>query len=196
LITQLADAEGNASEAGPAAKAGLKPEDVIVEYDGKPIKNSQEFRMAVAETLPGQKVKVKAVRQGQEKMFDVIIAERVLECRDGKYNFDETPEKPKNEIGLEINNVPAEVTRTLEVTGGAYVLSVKPGSLADDAGLIGEADVIVAVNGKPVETAQEMNQVVKGLKSGEPMVLKFVRASRDERNRVQPETCYTSLVKP
>ena len=197
LITQLADDKGGASELGPAAKAGLKPEDVIVEYDGKKIANSQEFRMAVAETSPGQKVKVKAIRQGQAKEFEIVVAERKLEgVQEKRYTFDEKPEKPKSEIGLEINNVPTDVAQALAVSGGAYVLSVKQGSLADDAGLVGEADVIVAVNGKPVNTAQEMNQVVRSLKSGEPIVLKFVRASRNERNQVQPETCYTSLIKP
>lgn len=196
LITQLADDDGNP---GPAAKAGLQPEDVIVEYDGKKINNSQEFRMAVAETMPGQKVKVKAIRHGQEKIFDVVVAERKLENQQQQrrpYTFEDTAETPKTGIGLEIKNVPPEIGQMLQVSNGAYVSSVTPGSLADDAGLVGEADVIVAVNGKTVDSAQEMTEIVKSLKSGEAMVLKFVRASRDERNRIQPETCYTSLIKP
>jgi serine protease Do len=197
LITQLTDDKGKPSEVGPAAKAGLKPEDVVVEFDGKRIKGTQDFRMAVANTPPGQKVKVKVVRRGQEKEFEVVVAERVFEDQDKtKYSFDEKQEKPKTEIGLEINNVPPRMAREMEITGGAYVLTVKPGSLADDAGLVGEVDVIVAVNGKPVANAQELNALVKSLKSGEPMVLKVIRALRDENNLLQNEICYTSIVKP
>jgi len=197
LITQLADGEGNPSEAGPAAKAGLKPEDVIVEFNGKKIKNSQDFRMAVAETPPGQKAKVKAVRNGKEIDFELVVAERMLENQEkSRYGFEPKQEKPRTEIGLDIADVPGQTAQALNISGGAQVLSVKPGSLADDAGLVAEADVIVAANGKPISNAQDMSAVVKGMKSGEPVVLKFIRASRDRRGRLQPETCYTSIIKP
>jgi len=200
LITQLTDDKGKPSESGPAAKAGLKPEDVVVEFDGKKIKNSQDFRLAVADTAPGRRVKVKVVRHGQDREFELVVAERVFENQEqSKYGFDDKPEKPKTEIGLEINNVPPRIARELEINGGAYVLNVKPGSLADDAGLIGESEgvnVIVGVNGKPINTAEELNSLVKGVKSGEPLVLKIIRAGRDENNELLTETCYTSIIKP
>jgi serine protease Do len=198
LITQLSDENGTAAESGPAAKAGLKPEDVVVEFDGKPVKTTQDFRLAVANTPPGQKTKIKVVRHGEEKELDIVLAERIFPNQkpQTRYSFDEKQEKPKTEIGLEINNIPPRIARDLELTGGAYVLTVKPGSLADDAGLVAEADVIVSVNGKPVANAQELNALVKGLKSGESMVLKIVRSGRDENNRLQMEICYTSLIKP
>jgi serine protease Do len=197
LITQLTDEKGDPAETGPAAKAGIKPEDVVIEFDGKRIKGVQDFRLAVANTPPGQKAKVKVVRRGQEKEFEVVVAERVFEAQEQtRYSFDEKQEKPKTEIGLEINNVPPRVARELEISGGAYVLTVKPGSLADDAGLVGEADVIVSVNGKAVGNAQELNTFVKGLKSGEPMILKFIRATPGENNRPQKGIYYTSIIKP
>ena len=197
LITQLSDDKGNPSEAGPAAKAGLKPEDVVVEFDGKKVRNSQEFRMAVADTPPGRKVKVKAVRHGQEKEFEVVVAERVLEQQDQtRYSFDEKQEKPKTEIGLEIASISSREAKELEIPGGAQVLSVKPGSLADDAGLVGDVDVIVSASGKPINSAEDLNSFVKSLKSGESLILKFIRMRRDENNRVVPETCYTSIIKP
>ena len=196
LITQLADGEGNPSEAGPAAKAGLKPEDVIVGFNGKKITNSQDFRLAVAETPPGQKARVKAVRHGKEMDFELVVGERLLENQDKSQYIEPKEEKERTEIGLDIDDVPEQTARALDVSGGAYVLSVKPGSLADDAGLVAEADVIVAANGKPIGSAQALSAFVKGLKSGEPIVLKFVRASRDRRGRLQPEISYTSIVKP
>jgi serine protease Do len=197
LITQLSDADGNASEAGPAAKAGLKPEDVVVEFDGKPIKTTQDFRLAVANTPPGQKAKIKIVRHGEEKEFEVVLAERKFaDQKKTTYSFDEKQEKPKTEIGLEINNVPQSVARDLGITGGAYVLTVKPGSLAADAGLVGDADVIVSINGKQIANAPELNTYVKDMKSGDPMILKFIRFARDESGHTLSEVCFTSLIKP
>jgi serine protease Do len=197
LITQLTDEKGDSSETGPAAKAGLKPEDVVVEFDGKKIKGVQDFRMAVANTPPGQKARVKVVRHGLEKDFEVVVAERLFERQEQtKYSFDEKQEKPKSEIGLEINTVPPRLAREMGISGGAYVQTVKPGSLADDAGLVGEVDVIVAANGKSIANAQDLNAIVKGLKSGEPLILKLIRASRDEGNQISSEIFYTSIIKP
>jgi serine protease Do len=201
LITQLSDEKGRNAETGPAAKAGIKPEDVVVEFNGKKILNNQDFRLAVADTPPGTKAKVKVVRYGQEEVFEVTIAERVLENQDsGKYSFEETEEKPKAEIGLSFDNVPAQVAQSLEVSNGAYVLSVKPGSLADEAGLEGPdqgpGDVIVAAGGKPINNAQDLLTIVKSLKPGEPVVLKFIRVVGQEANRFLTETCFTSIIKP
>jgi serine protease Do len=201
LITQLSDEKGKNAESGPAAKAGLKPEDVVIEFDGKKVMNNQDFRMAVADTQPGRKVKVKAVRQGQEREFEVTVAERTIEDQDkGRYSFEESEEKPKAEIGLSFDNVPSQIARSLDVSGGAYVLSVKPGSLADEAGLEGPGqspgNIIVAADSKPINNAQDLLNIVKALKSGESVVLKFIRSGTDASNRVVTETCYTSIVKP
>jgi serine protease Do len=204
LITQLSDEKGTPSDTGPAAKAGVKPEDVVIEFDGKKIRGMQDFRLAVADTSPGKKVKIKVVRQGQEKEFEIAVGERQFENQDkGRYSFDEKEEKPKAEIGLEIDNVPSRTAQELDISGGAYVKSVKPGSLADDAGLSGPeqgsgGDIIMAANGKPVRNAQELFDIIKGLKSGEPVVLKFIRATARDANssRIITATYYTSIIKP
>ncbi len=205
LITELADQKGSEAgpaakaglkpEAGPAAKAGLKPEDVIVEFDGKIIRNNQDFRMAVADTPPGKKVKIKAVRQGQEKEFEIVVAESKIFNQQEKEQPGINEEKPKSEIGLTINDLPSSVAKELDLPGGAYVETVKPGSLADDAGLVAEADVIVSANGKKITNADELNAIVKGLKSGEPIIMKVVHF-RDDRNRLQSEVVYTSIIRP
>ncbi|MBP1691901.1 MAG: protease Do, partial [Bacteroidetes bacterium] len=146
---------------------------------------------------------VKAVRHGEEKTFDVTVAERTLESRDqekGSFSFEEKEEEPKAEIGLSFDNVPTRMAQELPVQGGALVLSVKPGSLADDAGLQGQdrggADIIVEANGKKINQAQDLLNIVKGLKSGEAAVLKLIRLQRGPNNQIQPLTFYTSITKP
>jgi serine protease Do len=201
LITQLIDEKGEPSETGPAAKAGIKPEDVVVEFDGKKILNSQDFRMAVADSPPGRKTKVKVIRHGEVKELEIAIAERQFENQEkSRYSFEEKEEKPKAEIGLTFDNIPSRTAQAMEITGGAYVTSVKPGSLADEAGLIGSeeggGDVIVAANGKPVNNRDDLLSIVKGLKSGEPVILKCIRILGRNNARVVTEINYTSIIKP
>ncbi len=203
LITQLVDEDGETSETGPAAKAGLKPEDVVIEFDGKMIRDTQDFQMAVANTLPGRKAKIKIVRGGKEKEFEIAVAERHFnEEKRSQYTFQDSEEKPKSEIGFTVDNVSPRVAQSLEIPGGAYVLSVKPGSLADDAGLVGGEQgvsgcVIVAASGKPINGAQDLLNAVKSTKSGEPLILKFLRIlGVRQDNRLVTEIYYTSIIKP
>jgi len=209
LITQLVDEKSNASNtAGPAAKAGIKPEDVIVEFDGVKIKDTQDLMMAVANTIPGKTAKVKVVRHGEEKIFDVVLAERTvdlqerLQGRNGGYSFEEEKSKPRAEIGLEFDNVPQRLARAMDISGGAYITSVKPGSLADDAGLAGPGQrggdnsyVIVAINGKPVSNREDLLNIVRGINSGSPIVIKFM-VHFQSGNGNTTTTLYTSLIKP
>jgi serine protease Do len=205
LITKLSDEKGGDSETGPATKAGIKPEDVIVEYDGKKILNPQDFRVAVADTPPGQKVKIKIIRHGEEKIFEVAVAERVLEDQPKEQYPLESEPKHKVEIGLQLDNVPAQIAQSANIPGGAYLTLVKPGSLADDAGLEGAdqgqgqggiGDVIVAANGTPIKDAQDFVKFVKSLKSGDPLVLKFLRPDLQGPQQIKFTTCYTSIVIP
>jgi serine protease Do len=62
----------------PAAKGGLKDNDVLVEFNGKPIASQSDLFFRVAEVSPGTQVTVKALRDGKEKEFKVELAERDL----------------------------------------------------------------------------------------------------------------------
>jgi serine protease Do len=204
LITGLVAEDGSPSDtAGPAARAGIKPEDVIVEFGGRPVYDVPDLRMAVANTPPGQKAQVKVVRYGQEKTFDLTVAERTLESasqpQKGALSFEEE-EKPKAEIGLRFEDLPKDMADQLNISGGALVTSVTPGSLAEDAGLQAQDrrgfDVIVAANGKKIESATQLLNVVSDLKSGEAVVVKFLRASLGQNRRLDAATYYTSFTKP
>lgn len=200
LITQLVNENGKDSSAGPAAKAGVKPEDVVIAFDGKPIKSNQDFRMAVAEATPGKKTKVRLVRQGQEQELEIVIAERHFDQGNNRQSVEEPAPSPKAEIGLEIDDIPSHIVQALKLSG-TYVVSVKPGSRAQEAGFVsGElnigGDIIVAVNGKPISNKEELKNYVKSLKSGQSMVFRFVRVVRGETKEYITETCYTSMDKP
>ena len=61
--------------AGPAYKAGIKRNDVIVEFDGYPIKNLRELPMRVAHSRAGQKISLKLVWEGKTLSLTVVLAE-------------------------------------------------------------------------------------------------------------------------
>jgi serine protease Do len=197
LITSLSD------DKGPAAKAGIKAEDVIIEFEGKKIAEVQELRLAAANTPPGQTVRVKAVRFGNVMDFSVTLGERPVDSSQSKqgFSFDDKSE-PKPEIGMRIDNVPQRVGRELEITGGALVISVSPGSLAEDAGLRGQQDqagyfdIIVAANGKKIDVYTDMVNTLKELKSGQSVVIKVIRVAPDSTGSLTKSEGYTSLIKP
>ena len=204
LVTQVVGGEGSNEEPGPAAKAGILPEDVIIAFNGKKVVGVEDFLVSVAEILPGTTVTVKVVRKGQEKELPVILAERPSDTSEEEdrrpFNFDEE-EAPKTEIGLEFNNVPGQIARSLNIEGGAYITSVSPGSLADDAQLIGSdqrgyGDIIIAANGEPVTNARDLDNSVRKLDSGEAVILKFLRILSQDQSGLVTETEYTSIVKP
>jgi len=211
LVTQLIDERGKPSDtAGPAAKAGIKPEDVIIEFDGVIINDTQDLMMAAANTVPGKTARVKVVRHGEEKTFDVVLAERTYNIqerqdrRDG-YSFEDENAKTKPEIGLEFDNVPQRLAKVMNITGGALVTSVKTGSLAEDAGLQGQSqsqrgggrsDVIVSANGKPVTNRDDLLNIVKGINSGSPIVIKFLHYMQDQLGGESTSINYTSIIKP
>ena len=67
------------SPGGAAAKAGLEPGDVIIAYNGKPIRNQDDLVQAVVATRPGTTVPVRIVRDGQERTQSVTVEELDLE---------------------------------------------------------------------------------------------------------------------
>lgn len=204
LITGLSDDSGKVADRGPAAQAGMKPEDVVVEFDSKKILSVQDLRLAVANTPPGRKAKVRVVRHGEEKELEVAVAERRLEDQEGEkgaFSFEEKEEQPKPEIGLRFDTVPAQLAQELKISGGAIVEEVKPGSLAEEAGLASpdqgwETDIIVSANGKPISAAQDLFNLIKNLKTGETAVLKFLRVRRSAGASSSAATFYTSITKP
>lgn len=196
LITGLTD------ENGPAGKAGIKPEDVIVEYGGKKISGVQDLRLAAANTMPGRTVNVKAVRFGTVMDFAITVGERPPEEGQAQqgFSFDEKTE-PKAELGMRIDNVQARVAQQLNISGGALVVSVSPGSLAEEAGLVGQQDqvgafdIILTANGKKIDVYQDLVNILKDLKSNQAVIIKLMRVQRDASG-LHSSIGYTSLVMP
>jgi serine protease Do len=166
----------------PAAQAGLKYGDSVIEFDGKKIKNSQELSDAITGVAPGSKVKMKVTRpQGtQEKIIslDVIVAER----QEGSHrrNFRQQKEETfgegsKTSLGISIGDLTPELRQRLGLSDDIkkpLITAVASGSTADFVGLkVG--DLILEVNRNEVSTAKEAIAKIRK----EDNVLKIARGN-------------------
>jgi len=142
----------------PAEKAGLKREDIIIEYNGQPIKEMNELPRLVAGTPPGTKTTVKVLREGKEKTFPITVTE-LKEEQFGK----EAAEQPKeeNSIGVVVEDLDARMAQHLGLkeTKGVVVVEVMPGSAGSDAGLR-RGDVIIEINGKAIPDTKTFQKVL------------------------------------
>jgi serine protease Do len=155
------------TEASPAAEAGLKAGDVIVEFNGKTVPKSHDFPSIVADTAPGQKITLKVVRDKKEQIVVVKVGELPDE---GDPNQQIEARDP--ELGLRVQRISPEAARRLGLSSskGVLVVEVQPGSPADQVG-IEPADVIREINQRPVSNVKEFERAARQGRRGDRILL-------------------------
>jgi serine protease Do len=166
---------------GPAAKAGVKPEDVIVSIDGKPIKDGDELVANISSRKVGSTVQLGILRNSGKENLTVGIADRAKLFADVGNNNDNnaTPAEAdagESKLGIKVEPVPSQLASKLGIQGGVQITSVRPGSFADDIRLE-KGCIIVEINKKPVADEAAYRTIVNGLKSGQDVAFK-VRLQR------------------
>jgi len=150
----------NVSKDGPADKAGVKVGDVIVEFDGKEIKDSGDLPILVARTQVDKKARLKVLRDKKE----VVLTVAVGELKDEEV-VATAPEK--GELGLTVQRLTPQMAESLglEKSDGVVVTAVEPGSAADEAG-IRRGDVILEVDRKAIRNLDEYKKAIAGTRKG------------------------------
>jgi serine protease Do len=138
-----------------AAKAGLKEGDVILEFDGKPLKDSAELPALVAESRPGAEVKLKIWRDRAEKTLELKVGAAEAEAPT-QVAAGEAP-APQGKLGVAVRPLQPQEAQRLGIEGGMVVQ--ESGGAAAKAG-IRQGDVIVSVNGKPVKSIEDLRKQV------------------------------------
>ena len=165
---------------GPAEKAGLRSQDVIVEFEGKPIVTVPDLQGSVAVFPMGKIAAVKVVREGKTKTFTVKIAKMPEEVAENRPSKSEKMEESAAWLGLEVEGSSDR--------RGVVVVGVSPDSPGADAG-INVGDVIRKVGQQDIANVRDYEKAKKIL-SGETKPILFWVRNRSGRHRfvaVRPE---------
>ena len=181
----------------PAAKAGLQPNDIIVDFQNAPVVNAQDLIQRVASTPVGQQVTLAFLRDTNGKLdkktVSVALAERPSTATREWVGPTSTTPKTTDPRGnaLRLGITLAEMTPQLladrHLTGvqGLYVKDIDPNGLVAElrnpngGPALVEGDVINRINRIPVTSLTDFQRVLSGLKPGDPIVLNVTRIQRD-----------------
>jgi serine protease Do len=174
------------NEDGPAAKGGIQPGDVIVEFDGKLIEKMRDLPRIVAETDIGAKVKVELLRQGNRETVTVTLGE--LEKAELAGVIDngrgQNDDFSFGSLGFTVANLNAALAEELGLkndTTGVVVREVVPGSPAADKGLA-VGDILRRYGQRPIDgVASLAKEITEAETAGRSGVLLLIEREGRER---------------
>jgi serine protease Do len=163
------------TEGGPADKAGIKAGDVIIGYADHVINHSSDLPHLVGRTRPDTKVDLTIIRKAKEQTIDVRIG-----------SLPGTPEEIQAQApakSSKVTNDPLGLQLVIYEqnergpNAGVLVQNVKPGSPSAKAGLR-SGDVITQLAFTEINSLDDYQKVVRGLKKNETYAVRFFREGR------------------
>lgn len=174
-----------------AEKAGFKRSDVITAINGEKIDDSNVLRNKVAGTLPGTELRVTVLRDGSPVELTATLDEFELPGnRDGDSNDDNGGGEKQSEsgkLGLTLQPVTPQVAKQFGIEGdgeGMIVTGVDQDGAAAEAG-IARGDIILEINRKPVNSADDVQAALDGA-GGKPVLLLISRRGQTIYLTVRP----------
>ena len=166
---------GTVVEGSPAAKAGVKTGDVILDFNGAKVISSATLRNAIATQPPGSLVTLRIMRDGSLKTFTVRLEEQVAKVAEASRT--EAGEAVNSALGFRAEELTADIAQKLKLkpsAGKVVVTSIAQSSNAYRAGLR-PGDLVLSVNKREVASLGGYNAQVKGIKRGDLLVLLIER---------------------
>jgi serine protease Do len=173
---------------GPAAKAGLEPGDVIVQFNSKPVKDRDALVAMVVSTTPNTTVPVKVVRDREEKTLNVRVGELDLDAEQaarasagGGGSGAEPQQEASSGFGMSLSNLTPDIARRLrldDAAKGAVVVEVEPTSSAARAGIM-PGDIITRVGRAPIGNVADASRELGRVPSGGTVILRILRNGQD-----------------
>ena len=177
---------------GPAAKAGLRAFDVVTKVNGQAVTPEQTLSYLVANVQPNARVQLEVLRNGKPLSLTATAATRpsneqlAAQMGDGSDAFPDSDDDAQvaptagGGLGLTVQALTPAIARAINVdpgTQGVVVAAVDPSS--DAASKLKRGDVISAINGQPVRSAADLQQIVAAAKAaGRPQVLAQITRGR------------------
>jgi S1-C subfamily serine protease len=164
---------------GPGEAAGLRPGDVVLALDGKPMQNARQLDVNLYRRAPGEAVRLLLQRGGQT----IEAAVAVIARREDQDRFLAlvTPERnliPRlGVLALELDDELRRAAGPLRGEEGVLVAARSQGG-AEGSDELRAGDVIYAVNGVSVLGLSELRQAVSRPAAGQPLVLHVERDAK------------------
>lgn len=144
----------NVDPGGPADQGGLKAGDVILTIDGQPIVASGDLPALIGQAAPGQKVAIEIWRQGKGEKLTAQLGDASEKSSTVAKSDDVLG---KGRLGLALRPLQPQERREAGVSGGLVVEDAAgPAAMAG----VQPGDLLVAINGKPVTSIDEVRQMV------------------------------------
>ncbi len=171
---------------GPADRAGIQVDDVILEIAGRKISSGSALIDQVSSLPVGNAVPVVVQRGGKQVKMNVLIGDRAQLFGDRGRNGlptapGESPEAPAVpsadvNLGISIQNIPADRLRgwNFPEDHGVLISRVESGSLGEAIGLRGD-DVIVSAGGQTVRSVEDIRSYRERLRPGDAVAFRVYR---------------------
>jgi len=168
-------------EAGsPAARAGVKVQDVIVAFNGHSVTDSSALRNMVAATRPGAAAELKVLRDGRPETLTAHVVEREAEKASGPGRNRGGEGEGEEGYGMTLSPLTPQLARRLDVSAsssGVVVTDVDPDGVAASAG-VRPGDLIKKINGRDVASVASVKSALTG-QSGKPALMLLTREGAD-----------------
>jgi len=158
----------------PAAKAGLKPGDILLEFEGRSMEGPGDLQRAVGFFSPDRTAKVKILRDQAEKTVEIKVGQAPDERQAQQPR--QGGSRERSMLGLEVRPVTPEIARQLNLrsTDGVVVTRVEDGTPAAEAG-VQRGDVVKQLNGQTVKTMADFERLTRNMKDGDALTVLLQR---------------------
>lgn len=143
----------------PAEMAGLRPGDVIINYNGIRVESARAFQRMVLETPAGRKVELRVIRDGEAVLSQPTLGEGRMPTPQVA-----APTQAQKSLGVWIEAIAPAVGQYLGLDEGVGVIvrEVQDGSAADLAG-IQARDVLTHIGQQPISGPQTVAEAISSL---------------------------------
>ena len=184
---------------GPAAKAGIKEGDVVLDYNGQRVEGIEQFQRLVRETPAGREAKLTVWRGGATQSLTATLGTRkgtIIQTPEGEYSFDAPvmppmppmppmPDIPRFQmswrnasLGVECESLSSQLAEFFGVKDGVLVRSVVKDSAAEKAN-IKAGNVITKVDETAVTSPREISSVLHSLRAKKTFPVVLVRSKKE-----------------